>query len=165
MGVGKGKVEVFNINHLFFCLSMNTPRWGNTAAAATQAFPLNVDSDSLPVSHATRKFCSLIPATTFLTLQELLTPVLFWCVTREAILGFGRGEAGPSERREGGPSERWEGSSTKAANAVLVFACVPGIILVACRDDPLHLRGDTRRPPSKCALLLLRMISCFSCTT
>ena len=156
MGVGKGNVEVVNINHPFLLLSMNTPLGENTAAAI-QAFPLNIDSDSLPVSHATRDFCSLIPATTFLTLQELLTPVLFWCATGEVTLGFGRGEAGPSER--------WEGSSTKAANAVLMFACLPGVVLVARSDDPLHLRGNTRRPRSKCAPLLFRMISCFSCTT
>ena len=65
---------------------------------------------------------------------------------------------------EGGPSERWGGGSTKVANAVLAFAFLPGSILVARSDDPWHLRGNTIRPPSKCAPVLFRMISYFYCT-
>ena len=48
-----------------------------------------------------------------------------------------------------GPSERWGGGFEKVASAVLAFACVPGSTLAARMDDPLFLRGNTRRLPSK----------------
>lgn len=82
---------------------MNIPL-GKSGAAAIPAFPLNIVSDSLPVPYVTRGFFSLIPATAFLVLQELLTTNLIWCATEVTTLGFGRGE--------GGPSEQWEGGST-----------------------------------------------------
>ena len=62
---------------------------------------------------------------------------------------------------EGDSSERWEGGSTKVANAILVFAFPPGSTLVIRSDNPLHLRGNTRRPPSKCAPVLFGMVSFF----
>ena len=80
----------------FFLLSVSTPPGGRTAATIP-AFPLDIDSDSLPVSHATQECCSLKPATAFLVLQELLTPYLFWCATGGAILKFDREERSSSE--------------------------------------------------------------------
>ena len=130
---------------------MKTPP-GESTAAVISAFPLKTDSDSPHFSHATLEHFSPIPAPALLVLQELLTPE-FWCATGEVTLLYGRGE--------GGPSERWEGVSAKVANAVLAFARPPGSTLVACRDDPLYLRGNTSRPPSKWAPVLFRMISCF----
>ena len=119
----------------FSFLSKHTPP-GESLAAAIPVFPLNIDSDSLPVCHATRERFSLISATAFLVVQELLKPDLLWCATGEATLGFGWGE--------GDPSEWWEGGSTKVANAVLAFAFLAGSTLVARIDDPLHLfnRGE-----------------------
>ena len=118
----------------FLFLLMNTPPGENTAAVIP-AFPLKIDSDYLPVPHATLDLFSLISATALLVLQELLTPDLFWCATEEATLRFGR--------EGGGPSERWEGGSTKFVNAVLAFTFPPGNTLVARSDYPLHLRGKT----------------------
>ena len=68
MGVGKGNnVEVVNIDDLFLLfLSINTAP-GESTAAAIPAFSLNIDSDSPPVSHATREFYSLIPTTASLS--------------------------------------------------------------------------------------------------
>ena len=48
------------------------------------------------------------------------------------------------------------------ANALLALACPPGGTRVARRDDPLLLRGKSRRPYSKWAPVLFRIISCFS---
>ena len=63
MGVGKGNVEVIDIDHTFLLLSMNT-----------------------------QPGFSLISATAFLVLQEMLTSDSSRCATGEATLGFGRGE-------------------------------------------------------------------------
>ena len=57
-------------------------------------------------------------------------------------------------------SERWEGGSAKVANAVLAFAFRPGSTLVARSDDPLHLRGNTRRSSSKCVPVLESFNDC-----
>ena len=54
MGVGKGNVEeVVNIYHLFiiYYFYINRLPRKSTVAAAIPAFPLDIDSDSLPVSH------------------------------------------------------------------------------------------------------------------
>ena len=52
--------------------------------------------------------------------------------------------------------------SANVASAVFALACPPGITLVVRRDDPLLLRGNTRRPFSKWDPVLFRIISCFS---
>ena len=89
---------------------------------------------------------SLVLATAFLVLRELLTLYFFWCATGEDTLAFGRGE--------GGPSERWERGSAKIANAVHAFEFRPDSTLVARSDEPMHLWRKTRQPSSKCAPVL-----------
>ena len=142
MGVGKGNVEVVNINNLSILnFSMNTEPGEYTAA----------NSAFLPVLHRTRECISLVLATAFLVPQELLTPDSSWCAAGEAALAFGRREGGPSERWEEGLLERWEGGSAKVAKAIPAFAFHPDSTVVACSDESLHLREGTRRPSSKCA--------------
>ena len=81
-------------------------------------------------------------------LQELLVLDVS-CATGEVTLRYCTGEGG----------------SVNVASALLALACAPGITLVARRDDPFLLQGNTRRPFSKWASVLFRMISCFSWTT
>ena len=154
MGVGKGNVEVVDTDPpLFLFIYEDTARGKHCCG-----HPSTIAQDRLRLSTLsscyTRTFFAY-PGTSLLVLQELLTPD-FWRATGEVTLLFGRGE--------GGPSERCKGGSTKAANAVLAFAFPPGNTLVACTDDPLHLRGNSRQPPSKWAPVLFRRISCFFCT-
>ena len=132
----------------FFYLCMSNPP-GESAAAAIPAFPSKTDSDTTPFSHATLELFPPILAPALLVLQELLMSD-FSCATGEVTLLYCTGE--------GGPSERWEGGSANVASAVHAFACPPGSTLVARRDDPLLLRGNMRRPPSKWAPVLFRII-------
>ena len=127
----------------FLFLSMNTPPAESTAAAIP-AFPLNINSHSLPVPHAAREFCSLTPETALLVLLELPTPDSFWRATGEATLEFGRGE--------GGPSERWEGGSTKVANVALAFAFPSGSTLGA-RSETHYTYGGILEDHPASALL------------
>ena len=123
----------------FFFFFMNTLP-GESTAAVIPAFTLKTDSDSSPYPHATLELFPPIPASALLALQIVLIRD-FSSATGEVILFYCTWE--------GGPSERWEGGSANVASAVLVFACPPGSTLVARRDDPLLLRGNTRRSPSK----------------
>ena len=117
---------------------METPP-GKSTAAAIPALSLKIDSDSRPVPHATLRLFSPIPAPALLLLQELFTPdfgvqrgKLHYCSVggRESVRTVGRGLA-------------------KVTNAVLAFAFPSSRTLVAFRVDPLHLQGNTRRPPKK----------------
>ena len=85
------------------------------------------------------------PAPVLLLLQELLVLDVS-CATEEVTLRYCTGEGG----------------SVNVASASLALACAPCNTLVARRDYPLRLRGNTRRPFSKWAPVLFRMISCFS---
>ena len=143
MGVVKRNVEVVNVDHLFLYLVHKYTTRGKHCSDHP-SFPLEIDSDSPSFSHATLEHFLPIPAPALLVLQEFITPE-FWCATREVTLLYGSGEEGPLER--------WEGGLERVDNAVLAFACHSGSTLVACRNDPLHLRGNTRRPPSKWVLL------------
>ena len=107
-----------------------------------------MDSDSLPVPQllADPGYPILRPT------GGLLTPDLFWNVTGETTLEFGR--------EKGVRQNGYEGDSTKVANAVLAFAFLPGITLVARIDDPLHYGGILDDHPA-----IFRLVSCFSCTT
>ena len=151
-GRGRGKRGSGQYLTLFLFLFMNTPP-GESTAAAIPALPL---SDSPPCSCTTLGIFTPLLALALLVLQDLLTPY-FWCATGEATLRYGTGE--------GGPSLRWEGRFATVVSVVFAFACPPGSTLVARRDDPLLLRGNTRRPPSRWAPVLFRIISCFSYTT
>ena len=133
-----------SITFFFFFLSTNTPS-GESTAAAISPFPLDIDSDFPAVPHGTQKNISLVPAAATLVLQELLTTNLFWCAAEETTLEFGRGKR---VRQNGGKG------SAKVANAIHEFAFRPGSTQVARNDEPLHLRGKTRRPSGGCAPVL-----------
>ena len=137
MGVGKGNVEVVNIYIFFFLfLFMNNPP-GESTAAAIPSLPLETDADSSPFFHAASiELFSPIPAPALLLLQELLVLDVSWA-TGEVTLRYCTGEGG----------------SVNVASALLALACALVITLVARRGDPLLLRGNTRRPFSKWALL------------
>ena len=79
--------------------------------------------------HAAIELVPPIPAPALLVLQELL-PLDVSCATGEVTLRCCTGEGG----------------SANVASALLALACPFGITLVARRDDPLLLRGSTRRP-------------------
>ena len=137
------------ITFLFLFSSKNTsPR--ESTATTIPPVPLDTDSVFQSVSRVTRDLLSLVPVIAAVALPELLAPDSFRCATGDALLEFGRGE--------GGPSERWKGVSTEAANAVLAFVFHPGSTRVARSDEPLHLRGKTRRPSIRCTPIF----SCFS---
>ena len=115
MGVGKGNVEVVNIDHLFLIFIYEYATRGRHCCS----YPNITTQDRLRLS--TRSPCypsffSPIPVTALLVLQGLITPDLYWCATGEATLLFGRGE--------GGPSEQWEGGSTKVCQRGTRVVCV-----------------------------------------
>ena len=64
MGVGKGNVELVNVDHLFLLFIYAYTTRGSTAAAIP-VFPLKIDSDSLPVPHATLEFFFVDPSNHF----------------------------------------------------------------------------------------------------
>ena len=124
---------------------MNNPP-GESTAAALPSLPRETDADSSPCFHAaTTELFLPIPAPALLVLQELLVLDVS-CATGEVTLRYCTGEGG----------------SVTVVSALLALACSPGITLVARKDDPLLLRGNTRRPFSKWAPVLFRRISCFS---
>ena len=146
MGVGKGNVEVVNNYYSFFFFLVRNNPPGESTAAAIPPLPLETDVDSSLFFHAASiELFPPIPAPALLLLQEVLVLDVS-CATGEVKLRYCTGEGG----------------SVNVASALLALACAPGITLVVRRDDPLLLRGNTRRPFSKWAPVLFRMISCFS---
>ena len=127
---------------------MNNPP-GESTAAAIPSLLLKTDADSSPFSRAvTTEVFTPIPSPALPLLQELLA-LNVSCATREVTLRYCTGGGG----------------SVNVASALIALECAPSITLVARRDDPFLLRGNTRRPSSKWAPDLFRMISCFSRTT
>ena len=152
MGVGEGNVEVVSIQHLFF-FGLRTHHQGKALLRLSRYF----HSQTLhPVPVPTLGIFTPLLAPALLVLQGLFTPN-FWCATGEATLRYGTGKDGSSLR--------WEGGNATVVSAVFALACSPGSTLVARKDDPLLLRGNTSRPPTRWAPVLFRIISCFSCTT
>ena len=151
MGVSKGNVELDSTNDLFaLFLYLNSPPEESTATAIPP-FPLDMDPEFFPVSHGTRDFFSLVSGTAFLDPQEILTPEFVRCAMGEATLGFGMEEEGSSKRCKDGTS--------KGTNEVLAPAFRLGRTLVTRNDEPLHLRGNIKRPSSKGTLVLFNLIS------
>ena len=127
---------------------MNNPP-GESTAGAIPSLPLETDADFSPFSHAALIELFTPTPTSALPLLQELPELDVSCATGEVTLRYYTGKGG----------------SVNVASALLALACVPGITLVARRDDLFLLQGNTRRPCSKWAPVLFKMISCFSLTT
>ena len=120
---------------------MNNPLGENTAAAIP-SLPLETDADSSLFFHAASiELFTPIPVPALPLLQELRVLDVF-SATGQVTLRYCTGEGG----------------SVNVASALLALACAPGITLVARRNDPLLVRGNTRRQFSKWAPVLFRVI-------